>query len=247
MFRFRMLIKIVFENRGCREKASGFVLPENLDETSRQRSVQQNYYYEKGCAPKMCRIVNAHVMVSICRCDGTAFSLGFLSLPSRISLDGPSLSPRNPRETDGEQAKHRDSTKTPASERTCGYAPAFPDKFYIGNIIDQILLLMLKPFFVWQNRMLKKISPDQVMCLSTEGNYTRIFLADKTFYMVRTTFATALKKLPSDMFIKLDRSFEASVYYIDNIYKYHLVIGDEAIPIAKSYYKSLLAKLNIIE
>ncbi len=106
---------------------------------------------------------------------------------------------------------------------------------------------MQKPFFVREDKMLKKINPDDVICLSTEGNYTRIFLADKTFYMVRSTLSGALKKLPPGIFIKIHRSFVASVFHIDSIYKDHLLVGDEPIPIAKQYYKSLIDRLNIIE
>ena len=106
---------------------------------------------------------------------------------------------------------------------------------------------MLKPFFVWQNKELKKINPQEVICLSTEGNYTRIYLADKTFYMVRSSLSRTLKKLPRDVFIKIHSSFVASVYHISSIHKDHLVVRDEALPIAKRYYRAVLAKLNIIE
>ena len=106
---------------------------------------------------------------------------------------------------------------------------------------------MLKPFFVWQNKELKKINPEDVICLSTEGNYTRIYLADKTFYMVRSSLWGTLKKLPPDIFIKIHRSFVASIYHISSINKDYLVVRDEALPIAKRYYRSALAKLNIIE
>lgn len=106
---------------------------------------------------------------------------------------------------------------------------------------------MQKPFFVWQNKELKKINPEDVICLSTVGNYTRIYLADKTFYMVRSSLSGALKKLPPDVFIKIHRSIVASVYYIDSITKDHLLVGDEPVPIGKQYYKSLIDRLNIIE
>ncbi len=106
---------------------------------------------------------------------------------------------------------------------------------------------MLKPFFVWEDKMLKKINPDDVLCLSTEGNYTRIYLADKTFYMVRSSLSGALKKLPPDIFIRIHRSFVASLYHIDSINKDHLLVGDEPLPIGKQYYKSLIDRLNIIE
>lgn len=106
---------------------------------------------------------------------------------------------------------------------------------------------MLKPFFVWQNKVLKKIHPEDVICLYTERNYTRIYLADKTFYLVRSTLSNALKQLPQDLFIKIHRSFAASVYHIDGIDKDHLLVGNNPIPIGKQFYKSLIAKLNIIE
>jgi len=106
---------------------------------------------------------------------------------------------------------------------------------------------MLLPFFVWQNRVLKKINPENVICLSTEGNYTRIFLTNKTYYMVRSTLSNALKKLPPDMFIKIHRSLAASIYHIDIISRDHLLLGDEPVPIGKQYYRSLIDRLNIIE
>ena len=106
---------------------------------------------------------------------------------------------------------------------------------------------MLKPFFIRQNKLLKKIQPEDVIGLSTEGNYTRIFLANKTFYMVRSTLSNALKKLPQDMFIKIHRSIVVSVYYIDDIEKDHLVIDGESLPIGRQFYQSFIDKLNIIE
>ena len=106
---------------------------------------------------------------------------------------------------------------------------------------------MLKPLFVWQNKELVRINPEDVICLSTERNYTRIYLADKTFYMARSSLSATLKKLPRDMFIKIHRSFVASVYHINRIHKDHLLVTDEPLPIGRQYYDSLLTKLNIIE
>ena len=105
---------------------------------------------------------------------------------------------------------------------------------------------MLKPFFVWQKKVLKSINPEEVMCLITDGNYTRIHLLDKS-YMVRSTLSAALKKLPPDMFVKTHRSFAVSIYFIDNIARDHLTIGGEPIPIARQYYKAVMAQLNVID
>ena len=104
-----------------------------------------------------------------------------------------------------------------------------------------------KPFFVWQNKELKKVNAEDMICLCSEGNYTRIYLANNTFYMVRFSLSAMLKKLPPDIFIKIHRSLAASVYHISSIHKDHLVVRGEPLPIGKQYYGSLLAKLNVIE
>jgi len=106
---------------------------------------------------------------------------------------------------------------------------------------------MQKPFFVWQNKVLKNINPEHVMCLCTEGNYTKIILSDKSYYLVRSALSGALKKLPADMFIKTHRSFAASIYFIDNIARDHLTVKGESIPIARQYYRSVIERLNVIE
>jgi DNA-binding LytR/AlgR family response regulator len=106
---------------------------------------------------------------------------------------------------------------------------------------------MQKPFFVWHKKKLISIRPEEVMVLSTEGNYTKIFLSNKTHCMVRSTLSGALKKLPPDMFIKTHRAYAVSIYYIDTISKDHLTIGEHPVPIAKQYYKAVIDQLNVIE
>jgi len=106
---------------------------------------------------------------------------------------------------------------------------------------------MIKPFFVWQNKVLKRIDPAMVMCLYTEKNYTKIFLSDKTYYLVRSSLSGALKKLPPDMFIRIHNSLVASIYFIDVIAKDHLLIGGEPVPIGRKYYNASIKRLNIIE
>ena len=132
-------------------------------------------------------------------------------------------------------------------EFTPEMAPTFPDNFYIGNTLHQTLSIMLQPFFVWRDRTLIRINPENVAWLSTEENYTRIYLPDRTYYMVRSSLSNALKKLPPGMFIKVHRSYAISVYYIDVIERDCLQTGDVQIPIGKQYYKSLISKLNIID
>ncbi len=105
---------------------------------------------------------------------------------------------------------------------------------------------MMKPIFVWQNKTLKKFDPLEVVCLVTEKKYTRICFSNKTYYMARSTLKGILKKLPPDIFIQTHRAYAVSVFFIDDIAKDHLNIGDAAIPIARQYYEQLVEQLQII-
>jgi DNA-binding LytR/AlgR family response regulator len=106
---------------------------------------------------------------------------------------------------------------------------------------------MLKPFFVWQDKLLKRIDPEKVAFLYADKNYVHFVLEDKTSYMVRTSLSRAVKKLPQDMFVKILRDLVVSIYYVDNIARDHLIVGGESSGIGKQYYQSFIRKLNIID
>ncbi len=106
---------------------------------------------------------------------------------------------------------------------------------------------MLPPFFIWQNRMLKKIQPEDVIAISTDSNYILTFVTGG-HYMVRSTLAAALKKLPPDLFKRIHQRLVVSVNYVDQIARDHLIIeGNETPqPISRQHYRSFINSLNII-
>jgi DNA-binding LytR/AlgR family response regulator len=110
---------------------------------------------------------------------------------------------------------------------------------------------MLEPFFirtvVKKEKVLKRVDPMQVARLSTVKNYTKITLTDDTFYSVRTSLVNALKNFPPEMFVKIDRAEVVSIFYIDNIAKDHLIMNGKTVSIARSYYKYVVAGINLIE
>ena len=103
------------------------------------------------------------------------------------------------------------------------------------------------PFFVWQNKVLKRIDPSHVTCLKTVKNYTHIILADSTIYMVRSSLAGALKKLPPNIFIRISRSMIVSIFYMDDIKRDHLIMGGVIMAISREYSKATFERLNIID
>jgi DNA-binding LytR/AlgR family response regulator len=104
-----------------------------------------------------------------------------------------------------------------------------------------------QPFFIWDNKKLLSINPEQVMLLETTGNYTKIVFPGDKCYMVRTSLTKALEKLPAEMFIRIHSAYAVSIFYIEKIERDHLTVGGKGYPIARQYYKKLKEKLNIIE
>jgi DNA-binding LytR/AlgR family response regulator len=106
---------------------------------------------------------------------------------------------------------------------------------------------MLLPFFVWKDKQLVPLSPEDVLYLRAAGNYTEVVMTNNKSFLVRATLFNALKKLPPDLFIKTHRGWAASILHIVNVQKDALTVGKIEIPISRKYYKSVLEQLNVIE
>ena len=110
---------------------------------------------------------------------------------------------------------------------------------------------MLQPIFIRtvikKEKVLKRVDPTQVARLSAVKNYTKLFLIDDTVYTVRASLVNALKNFPPGMFVQTDRGEVVSILFIDEIAKDHLTIKGKPVPIARSYYKYVVAAINIIE
>lgn len=107
---------------------------------------------------------------------------------------------------------------------------------------------MLIPFFVWKDKGLIKVNPENVMYLEAEKNYTKVFLSNqKKPLLVRSTLTKALEQLPDDMFIQTHRSHAVSVFYIDRLERDHINIGNVSVPVGRSFYRKVIGKLNVIE
>jgi hypothetical protein len=65
--------------------------------------------------------------------------------------------------------------------------------------------------------------------------------------MVQTSLVNALKNFPPGMFVKIDRAEVVSIFFIDEIAKDHLMMNGITVPIARAYYKYVVAGISIIE
>ena len=106
---------------------------------------------------------------------------------------------------------------------------------------------MAKPLFVWQERVLVKIKTENIIALATEKNYTKIFMPDKKYYFVRTSLVRLLKKLPKRMFVKTHRAYAVAIERIEEVYKDHVIVENEGIPVARQFYNKIVSHLEVVE
>lgn len=106
---------------------------------------------------------------------------------------------------------------------------------------------MLKPiFFQLPDKSIDKLDPLEIHFIGITKNYAKFYFKDRTYTMIRTTLKNLMTKLPTDIFIQINRSWAVSVFYIDSIVERHVFIGKEAIPVSPEFYDSLISKLQII-
>lgn len=105
---------------------------------------------------------------------------------------------------------------------------------------------MMKPFFIKYDRKVIRVIPEEVTGFDTERNYTRVYLTNGSYHMVRSTMINMLRKVPPNVFVQVHRSYAVSIYHVDYLLRDHLLIGEEIVPVSKRYYPSLVKKLNVI-
>ena len=81
--------------------------------------------------------------------------------------------------------------------------------------------------------------------MEAERNYCRIYSKTKEYLLVMT-LKDLDEKLPSNLFLRIHRSFIVNISHIDEIATSHVVISKKAIPLSKSLKEELLNRLHTI-
>ncbi|MDB5120875.1 MAG: regulator [Sphingobacteriales bacterium] len=88
-----------------------------------------------------------------------------------------------------------------------------------------------------------KIHFDEILYLEAAGNYVSFILKDKSV-LSRMTFGEIESLLPAGKFIRIHRSFMASLNKIDKIERHQVHIQGNTIPVAETYIPNLTALVN---
>ena len=97
--------------------------------------------------------------------------------------------------------------------------------------------------FVRSDRKMIKINFSEVNYIESLGDYLKIHILDKTI-VTRETITSIEAKLPKNGFLRIHRSFIASISKIESFTNEFVEINKKAIPISRSYKKEVLSRLE---
>ena len=99
--------------------------------------------------------------------------------------------------------------------------------------------------YVSVDRKLVKIHVPSIYLIEAKGDYIHI-KTDEKKYMVHSTLKKIEDKLPSNLFLKVHRSFILNIAEIVDIEDSSVVVRKEVVPISRSNKSNLMNKLNLL-
>ena len=107
-------------------------------------------------------------------------------------------------------------------------------------------LVFKHSFFIRKNKHLYKIVVSDIKWVYSEGNYCFIVTENRK-HVIKASLSKLYSKLPSNKFVRVHRSYLVMVSRIDNIDygNNRLYIGENEIPIGRTYKADLVKRLNL--
>jgi DNA-binding LytR/AlgR family response regulator len=111
-------------------------------------------------------------------------------------------------------------------------------KFVNGNNSHEDHFILIK-----SNKILHKISSDNILFIEAFGDYVKVHLDDK-FIMTNATFTSVFESLPKHIFIRTHKSFAINLNKLNSICGNQILISNHKIPIGQKYKAAFLKSLN---
>ena len=97
--------------------------------------------------------------------------------------------------------------------------------------------------FVRADRKMVKINFSEINYIESFSDYIKIYVADKTI-VTRETITNIEAKLPQKDFLRIHRSYIASISKIESFTNEFIEVKKKALPISRSYKKDVLVRLE---
>ena len=99
--------------------------------------------------------------------------------------------------------------------------------------------------FIRDSNIVRRLKLDDILFAEAMGDYVKLHTPQK-FYAIHTTLKIVEDRLPVSKFIRVHRSYIASITKIDTIQDGALVINGKPVPVADAYRAALNKKMNIL-
>jgi len=110
---------------------------------------------------------------------------------------------------------------------------------------DEDAIVLEDRIFVKQHDKMVKLFIRDILYIEAERNYCRIFSKNKE-HLVVMTLKNIDRKLPPTHFLRIHRSYIINLYHVDEVAADHVVIGQKALSLSKTYREELLKRLQTI-
>lgn len=107
-----------------------------------------------------------------------------------------------------------------------------------AKTIDKSSFIYLKV-----DRKTVKVNVEDILWIESQKDYIKVVTADKQL-ITKNKISLIEALLPTDLFIRIHRSFIISIPKIDSYYSYAVSIGNKEIPIGRNYKSEVQEKLN---
>jgi len=99
--------------------------------------------------------------------------------------------------------------------------------------------------FIRDSNVVRRLKIEDILYAEAMGDYVKLHTPQK-FYAIHTTLKAVEERLPPSKFIRVHRSYIASLQKIDTIQDGALVINGKPVPVADAYRAALNKKMNVL-
>lgn len=94
--------------------------------------------------------------------------------------------------------------------------------------------------FVWHQNSYERVSLDEIMWIEANGSYCTIYATRKRSFTLSYPLTRIEERLPTKLFIRIQRSYLVNIDHIKKMTGHSLVVGEKILKIGDSYKERVL-------
>jgi DNA-binding LytR/AlgR family response regulator len=115
-----------------------------------------------------------------------------------------------------------------------------------GTAAETSPYLVTDAVFIKADNSFERVDYTDIYYVEANGNMVTIFTKNRKF-IIRKSMKDMEEKLPSNLFLRVQKSFIVQLAQIDNFNTKEITLKtNDVVPVGRQYYNSFLAKLNTI-